>query len=255
MHNWEREVEAGLRIARGAGEIALRYFRTGLGFEAKPDDSPVTVADRESERYIASALEEIFPEDGLLGEEGSEKASRSGRRWIIDPIDGTRDFVRGSVAWAILLALEADGEVVAGFSYLPAMGDFFHAARGSGAFRNGQRIHVSAISDPAQAVICLNGFNSLTNHRLAEHLLVWLQPFWAVRSMGGCLDAMLVAQGQADLWLELSGKPWDFAPLKILAEEAGGRFFDFAGRNTIYGGNCVISTPGLEEAARRFVSY
>ena len=254
MHEWKREVEAGLRITRAAGQIALRYFRSGLVPDTKSDDSPVTLADRESERYIAGALEEAFPDDGLLGEEGSQKPSHSGRRWIIDPIDGTRDFVRGSLPWAILLGLEVDGEVVAGFSYLPAMGDLFHAVRGGGAFRNGQAIHVSSISDPKQSVVCLNGFNALANRPLAPKLLDWLQPFWSVRSMGGCLDAMLVVQGQAELWIEMQGKPWDFAPLKILAEEAGGRFFDFQGRATIYGGNCVICTPGLEEAALRLVS-
>jgi histidinol-phosphatase len=81
-----------------------------------------------------------------------------------------------------------------------------------------------------------------------------MRPFWSVRSMGGCLDAMMVARGQADLWIELSGKPWDFAPLKIIAEEAGARFFDFEGKGTIYGGNCVICAPALEQAARLIVS-
>jgi histidinol-phosphatase len=254
MADWDREVETGSRIVRAAGELALRYFRSGLTPDDKPDDSPVTLADRESERYIARALEEAFPEDGLLGEEGSEKASRSGRRWIIDPIDGTREFVRGSVPWAVLLALEVNAEVVAGFSFLPAMGDFFHASLGGGAFRDGHPIRVSSIRDPARSVVCLNGFNVLDRYPFGSRLLEWLRPFWAVRSMGGCLDAMLVAQGQAEVWLELGGKPWDFAPLKIIAEEAGGRFFDFQGRSTIYGGNCVICAPGLEDAARRLVS-
>ncbi|HZT33853.1 MAG TPA: inositol monophosphatase [Bryobacteraceae bacterium] len=254
MGKLDREVETGLAIARGAGEIALRHFRRGIGFEDKADDSPVTVADRESERYIARALEEAFPDDGLLGEEGSDKPSQSGRRWIIDPIDGTRDFVRGSLPWAVLLGLEADGEVVAGFSYLPALGEMFHASRGGGAYRNGDRIRVSPIGEPARAVVCVNGLNGLTRYGFAPRLLDWLKPFWGVRSMGGCLDAMLVAQGQAELWIEPTGKPWDFAPLKIIAEEAGGRFFDFQGRNTIYGGNCVIVNPALEEEARRFVS-
>lgn len=251
---FEKEVEVGLGVARGAGEIALRYFRSGLAFESKSDDSPVTVADRETERFIARSLEEAFPEDGLLGEEGSNKESRSGRRWIIDPIDGTRDFVRGSLPWAVLIGLEAHGEVVAGFSYLPALGELYHASAGGGAYRNGERMRVSDIREVSQAVVCVNGLNALTTYRFAPGLLDWLKPFWAVRSMGGCLDAMLVAQGRADLWIEPGGKPWDFAPLKIIAEESGGHFFDFQGRSTIYGGNCVISNPGLEQVARRFVS-
>ena len=92
----QKELDIGLSIARRAGEIAMSYFRTGLAFDPKPDDSPVTRADKECEQFIAGELDRAFPEDGLLGEEGANKASRSGRRWIIDPIDGTRDFVRGN---------------------------------------------------------------------------------------------------------------------------------------------------------------
>jgi fructose-1,6-bisphosphatase/inositol monophosphatase family enzyme len=162
--------------------------------------------------------------------------------------------VRGSVSWAVLLALEADGEVAAGFACLPALGELYAASRGGGAFVNGERIHASAVSTPAEAVLCLNDFRSVTAHRFAGRLLEWMKPFWAVRSMGGSLDATMVARGQADLWIELSGKPWDFAPLKIIAEEAGARFFDFAGKETIYGGNCVICAPGLEQAAKALVT-
>jgi histidinol phosphatase-like enzyme (inositol monophosphatase family) len=254
MPTFEKELETGRAVARKAGEAALRHFRTGIAFESKPDFSPVTAADRECEQLIARELEAAFPEDGLLGEEGAQKNSQSGRRWIIDPIDGTRDFVRGNPAWAVLIALEADGEVVAGFACLPALGDLFSASRGGGAFVNDKRINASAIDDIGAAVLCVNGLNGVTSQVFAPELLEWMKPFWAVRSMGGSLDAMLVARGQADLWLELSGKPWDFAALKIIAEEAGAKFFNFEGKSTIYGGNCVICAPGLEEAARLFVS-
>ena len=107
MDDFQKELETGRSIARQAGEIALRYYRTGIAFEAKSDDSPVTRADRECEQFIARELERAFPDDGLLGEEGAQKPSRSGRRWIIDPIDGTRDFVRGNPVWANLIGLEA----------------------------------------------------------------------------------------------------------------------------------------------------
>jgi histidinol-phosphatase len=254
MPTFEKELETGRAIARKAAETALRYFRTGIAFESKSDHSPVTAADRECERLIARELEQAFPDDGLLGEEGAQKNSHSGRRWIIDPIDGTRDFVRGSSTWAVLIGLEADGDVVAGFACLPALGDLFSASRGGGAFVNDERIHASEADNIAEAVLCLNGFNAVMGQPFAGQLLEWMRPFWSVRSMGGCLDAMMVARGQADVWLELSGKPWDFAPLKIIAEEAGACFFDFEGKNTIYGGNCVICAPGMEPAARLFVS-
>jgi len=254
MTSFSRELEIGLTIARRAGENALRYWGKGIGFESKADASPVTQADQEGERLIASLIAEHFPDDGLLGEEGARKDSGNGRRWIIDPVDGTRDFIRGNPAWAVLLGFEAAGEIEAGFAFLPAMGDMFFAARGAGAFRNDGEIHVSAVAEPGQAVLCLNGFNVTDKLGFAPHLLDWMRQFWSVRSMGGCLDAVMVARGQADLWIEPTASPWDLAPLKVIAEEAGGRFFNFDGGSSIYGRNCVIATPGLEPEARRLLS-
>jgi histidinol phosphatase-like enzyme (inositol monophosphatase family) len=253
MIDLQKELETTSRIVRAAGEMAMRYYRTGIAFEAKSDDSPVTLADRECERFIAGELERAFPDDGLLGEEGAQKPSHSGRRWIIDPIDGTRDFVRGNPAWANLIGLEADGEVVAGFANMPALGELFVASRGGGAFVNGHRIAASAIDNIGQAVLCFDSLTSAARQPFSGQLLAWMQRFWAVRSMGGCLDAMMVSRGQAEIWIETSGKPWDFAPLKIIAEEAGARFFDFEGRATIYGRNCVVCVPGLEDAVRLFL--
>ena len=255
MYQWFMELEAAMSIAKKAGQLALKYWNHGIIAERKPDASPVTVADREAEREIARALEEAFPEDGLLGEEGSAKDSRGGRRWIIDPIDGTRDFLRGNRAWSVLIGLEAEGEVVAGVSYFPAMDEMFTAARGAGAYCNGERIRASAISDPSQAVLSVNGFNAFGKHGIStDGLFEWMAQFWAVRSMGGCLDAVMIARGQADLWIEISGQPWDFAPLKVIAEEAGARFFNFDGGSSIYAGNCVMCAPGMEKLAREFIA-
>ena len=253
MASYSKELDLGRMIAKRAGELALSYWGKGISFEAKSDLSPVSAADREGERLIASLVEEHFPGDGLLGEEGARKDTGSGRRWIIDPVDGTRDFVRGNPAWAVLIGFEAEGEVQAGFAYLPAMGDLFYAGRGAGAFCNDGAIHASKIADPGQAVLCLNGFNALRKCSFTPRLFDWMHRFWAVRSMGGCLDAVMVARGQADLWIEPTASPWDLAPLKVIAEEAGARFFNFDGGSSIYGGNCVISTPGLEAEARRLL--
>lgn len=232
----------------------MRYFRTGIAFDSKSDLSPVTVADKEAEQLIARELESAFPDDGLLGEEGAQKNSRSGRRWIIDPIDGTKDFIRGSYTWAVLIGLEEGDEVVAGFTFFPVLGELFSASRGGGALANEEKMQASAVDTPAQAVLCLDSVNNVANHPFASELVEFTKPFWAVRSLGGALDAMMVARGQADMLIELTGKPWDFAPLKIIAEEAGARFFNFEGKSTIYAGNCVICAPGMEETARQFVS-
>jgi fructose-1,6-bisphosphatase/inositol monophosphatase family enzyme len=251
--SYERELEVARSAAVRAGELALRHQTSGVTAETKVDLSPVTIADREGEQLISRMLVEAFPEDGLLGEEGGHKESSMGRRWIIDPIDGTRDFLRGLSTWAVLIGLEDGPDVVAGVAHFPTQNVTYYASRSAGAYRNGTRIQTSKISDPGQALLCVNGFNGVLKYPFAPRLLDWMQAFWSVRSFGGCQDAMLVAAGQAEAWVEPEGKPWDFAALKIIAEEAVAVFFNFDGRKSIYGGNCGICVPALEVELRRFV--
>src|SRR5690349_166386 len=201
MSRWSKELDVAVQAAKQAAELALRY-QPGIAAETKADASPVTQADRECERLISGMLAEAFPEDGLLGEEGAVAESRSGRRWIIDPIDGTRDYLRGNPLWANLIGLEADGEIVAGVVNLPCLGGLYSASLGGGAFRNGTPIHASAKTSFAESVLCLNGVNRLDELPFRERLLNSLHEFWAVRSLGGAPDAMLVASGQADFWIE-----------------------------------------------------
>jgi histidinol-phosphatase len=255
---WEKELEACREAARRAGEIALGHAARGVAAETKPDRSPVTVADRECERAIVSALREAFPQDGILGEEGSREDALSGRRWIVDPIDGTRDFLRGLPGWSNLVALEVEGEPVVGVCNLAAVGELYSAVRGGGAWvetANGgrRRIKTSAISRIDEAVVCLTAFNDLRKHPFGARTLEFLSGFWAVRSFSGCQDAMHVASGRAEVWIELGAASWDLAPLKVIAEEAGARFFNFDGGTSIHGGNCVICVPALEPAIRAFL--
>jgi len=249
---YEKEMTVGAAIARRAGELALKIREGNIGVESKADESPVTIADKACEKLIVEELSDAFPGDGLLGEEGTSQESSNGRRWIIDPIDGTRDFIRGTRAWSVLIGLEEHGEVVAGHAYFPALNEMFSAARGVGAFWDGARIHASDISKKSEALICCNGIGMMNRYPFAKELLDWLAEFWTVRSMGGCLDAMLLATGRADVWLEAQAKPWDLAPLKIIAEEAGLMTFDFEGNDTIYGGNYVICVPALADEIKRF---
>ena len=250
---FEKELEVARAVAQQAGELALQSRARGFEAKSKPDLSPVTTADRASEQLICSLLEEAFPEDGMLGEEGAVKESHSGRRWIIDPIDGTRDFVRGIPTWGVLIGLEADGDVVVGACNLPALSELYSAARRAGAYRNGAPIRISSIRASDQAVFCLDAFSNIHRHPFGSRLIPWMARFWAVRSFGGCLDAMCVAAGRAEVWVEGEAKPWDFAALKVIAEEAGARFFNFDGGTSIYAGNCVITVPSLEPEIRTFL--
>ena len=250
---WEREILVCRAVARKAGELALQHAARGVEREDKADDSPVTVADRECERLIVSELRAAFPGDGFLGEEGSSDAGTSGRRWIVDPIDGTRDFLRGLKTWSNLIGLEVEGEVVLGTCNLPAQGELYWAVRGGGAWMNERRLRVSTIDRRDRALVSFTAFNNLKASPLKGAVLDYLSGFWAVRSMGGCQDAVLVVSGQGEAWIELEAKAWDLAPFKVLAEEAGARFFNFDGGRSIHAGNAVLCVPFLEQELREFV--
>lgn len=243
---FERELETAKLLAQEAGALAADYRRRGVVAEAKYDDSPVTAADRACEKLIVETLAREYPDDGVLGEEGANREGRSGRKWIVDPIDGTRDFVRNIPLWAVLIGLEEDGEVVAGAAHCPRQNLLLWASKGGGAWANGERIRVSDKTRQEEAVCSFNGFQKAAVMRFEPRLVGWLHKFWAVRSMGGAVDAMLVAQGMADVWIEPSASPWDLAPFKILTEEAGGIFSTFDGSGTIYAGNAYTCAPGLQ---------
>jgi histidinol-phosphatase len=241
-----------MEASNKAVELALRY-QPNIVAETKPDKSPVTQADRECELLISRMLSEAFPDDGILGEEGASAETRSGRRWIIDPIDGTRDYVRGNPLWANLIGLEKDGDVVVGIVNLPMLGKLYSASRGAGAWCNGSRISASSKTSVQESVLCVNGYDKVARSPYYGRLLDWMTRFWAVRGLGGAADAMLVASGQAEIWLEPSAAPWDFAPLKVVLEESGARYLNVDGGSSIYAGNAIGCAPGLEQEVRRFL--
>jgi histidinol phosphatase-like enzyme (inositol monophosphatase family) len=251
---FEREIEMARLLAEEAGALASDYQRQGVTAEEKSDESPVTAADKACEKLIVERITREFPNDGILGEEGANRETRSGRKWIVDPIDGTRDFVRGIPLWSVLIGLEQDGQIVAGIAYSPRQNLLLSASKGAGAWANGRRLHVSQKSNPSDAVLSFNGFNKKGVERFESRLLPWVRKFWAVRSLGGALDAILVAQGMVDVSMDPVAAPWDLAPLKILVEEAGGKFGSFDGENTIYGGNAYTCAPGLESYVRELLA-
>lgn len=251
--NYESELFFARSAARKAGEACIRILNQGVVPETKSDQSPVTKADKESERLIVGILSEAFPEDGFLGEEGACKESKSGRRWIIDPIDGTRDFVRNNRLWAILIGLEEHGQPVVGVCYLPMLGEMYYAAKGQGAFWDGTPIQASAINTAKQAVICVNKLNGVLKPPFGPRLLDWLAGFWCVRVFGGIYDAMLVASGRMEIWMEPNVAPWDLCAPVCILREAGAKFFALDGKDSIYEGNGVACAPGMEPEVRRFL--
>jgi len=248
--NWQKEIDFARLMAEAAGQNAVRIRESGIVAEAKADDSPVTIADRENERLIREAIEGEFPLDGLVGEEGSSKQGESGRRWIIDPIDGTRDFVRGNRFWCVLIALAEAEEPVAGVAHFPLLGETYWAARGGGSHCNEERLHVSTIDALDRCGFCPNGLQLPAARRYLTRVAELMQKTWSVRSYGGALDACLLASGKTEIWFEPKVEVWDLAPLEVIIEEAGGLFFAADGQRRIDRGTAIGCVPGVAQAVR-----
>jgi histidinol-phosphatase len=251
---YERELQAALHAARYAGQTVLRYRKQGVTAEVKSDASPVTIADKESEKLIVASLKRAFPEDGFLGEEGEQTVPRNGRRWIIDPIDGTRDFLRGNDFFAVLIGMEEQGEMKVGVAHFPALGRMYYATKGGGAFSDGRRIQASNVQRPEDAMLCVQQMSQVQKHPFAAQWVEWISHFWAVRCFGGILDAMMVAEGSADVWIGPNVSPWDVAAPKIILEEAGARFGDFRGGADIMAPAIFACAPGMWETVHSFVA-
>jgi histidinol-phosphatase len=200
----------------------------------------VTQADREIEAVATQLVREHHPELGILGEEEGAHDRGGPGRLIIDPIDGTRNFVRGIPIFATLLAIEIQGEVVAGLVSAPALGMRWHAARGSGARRDGHPIHVSRVDTLDQALL-LHANLGRAEPPPPPGFFELVRQVERTRGFGDFYQHMLVAEGAGDLALDPVAHPWDIAPLQVIVEEAGGRATSLAGERTIYGGSLVTS--------------
>jgi histidinol-phosphatase len=241
-------IGAAIEAAKAAGEVALHYFRTNLKVEIKADRTPVTQADRECEAKITEILSQHFPAYGFLGEEMGERAGQVNTRWIIDPIDGTKNFIRGIPFFATLIALEENGEITAGIMSAPAINDLLYARKGQGAFANGQQVHVSDVAELSQSMLIHGGLKDLKVRPCWGPFLRLIDATARQRGFGDALGHSVVIRGQAEVTLEPEIKPWDVAATKILITESGGRFSDFAGSPSIYTGNAIISNGRVHEA-------
>ncbi len=247
--------------ARAAGAAAMPWFRRAdLVVEGKADASPVTIADRSAEAAARAAIAAACPDDAWLGEEtgtatrlDGQSGPGSGRTWIVDPIDGTRNFVRGIPLWSVLVAcVEGTGvaeRVIASAVGFPALGEWYEAVRGGGARCNGQPIAVSTVSELAQA-----GFGYYTYEMFRQHGLESLfQAFSGCtaeqRGGGDAYLHMLVASGRLDVCVEPGLQVWDIAASSLIVEEAGGRFSDLAGGRDLRAGHAVLSNGALHTAS------
>lgn len=232
MADLDTLMDFAVRTAERAGEITLRHFGA-VATERKSDGTEVTAADRESEAYILEAIAEAFPEDGILGEEGGAATSRSGRRWVIDPIDATRSFSSGVPLYGVLLALEERGVPIVGCCHLPALSETIVAAKDAGAWRNGVPARVSAVEDLQEARVVTSGLEYWRDWATPEGQTGWnrlLSRCRFAKTWGDCYGYVLVATGRAEIMVDpAAGAPWDYLPMVPILAEAGGRFTTLGG--------------------------
>lgn len=247
-------LEAVRDAALVAADVALRHFRRGVTVEWKSDGSEVTIADREAEEAARVWIGNRFPRDTIIGEEfgdGSEKAAvGTGRRWYIDPIDGTRSFVRGVPLWGSMIAVEADGLVVAGAICCPAADELVAAARGEGCWHNDARAAVSTVSTFPEATILATDTRFRHHPSRAARWRDLADRVAAARTWGDCYGHILVATGRAELMVDDRLNPWDVAPLLPIHDEAGGVFTDWRGQAGLIVGDGVASNAALADAFR-----
>jgi histidinol-phosphatase len=246
--SWAEDLALAHELADAADAItAARYEAADLVVEAKPDLTPVTDADRAVEDAVRRILADRRPDDAVIGEERGESGGGS-RRWIVDPIDGTKNFVRGTPSWATLLGLEVDGAVVVGVVSAPALSRRWWAARGAGAWVSSpagtRQCRVSKVAALRDAFL---SYASLTGWEQRDKLPQFLEltkRVWRTRAYGDFWSHMLVAEGAVDLSCEPEVSLWDLAALQPIVEEAGGRFSDLSGAPTPAGGS-VVCTNGV----------
>ncbi|HYN84338.1 MAG TPA: inositol monophosphatase family protein [Pyrinomonadaceae bacterium] len=250
-----RLLEFAVEIARGAGEITLRHFREGVVAETKADKSFVTVADREAERFMRRRIEEVYPSDGVVGEEEGEREGTSGRRWILDPIDGTYSFVHGVPLYGVLVGLEIGDEPSVGVINCAALGEMVYAARGLGCFRNdGEPARVSRTDALEEALLLGTDFRAFGQYGFGEAESRLWESVRMTRTWGDCYGYLLVATGRAELMIDPVMNVWDCAALLPVMEEAGGTFTDLRGRRTIHGGNSIATNGYLFERVMEIFS-
>lgn len=256
------DLALALELADVADAITLDRFRADdLVVETKPDLTPVSEADRAVEQALRERLAAVRDGDSIVGEEyGTVTAPDSGRRWIVDPIDGTKGYVRHVPVWATLLALEQNGAMTVGVVSAPALGRRWWAQRGAGAFTRDapgappRAIRVSGVRELADAQLSCGGIDGWQTIGRMEQFLALVGRCWRSRAFGDFWSYMLLAEGALEIALDAEVSLWDLAAPMMIVQEAGGRFTDFAGTETAAGGNAIATNGHVHDAARAILA-
>lgn len=247
----ESLMQAADEVARIAGAVALRHFRTGLAVEAKADGSPVTVADRAAERAAREWIARRFPADGIVGEEFGQSGPAGGRRWVVDPIDGTASFVRGVPLWGTLVAVLEGDEVLAGAAAFPAAGESVAAARGAGCWLDGVRARVSTVGSLESATVLATDDRFPDDPSRRDRWRRLAARAGLARGWGDCYGYLLVATGRAEVMVDAAVSLWDAAALVPIVTEAGGVLTDWRRGPAPWGTDLIATNAAVADAVRR----
>jgi histidinol-phosphatase len=253
MASQESLLQAVRECADVTGAFALQHYRSGVAVEWKQDGSPVTIADRGAEAAAREWISARFPADGITGEEFADMPGTSGRRWIIDPIDGTKSFVRGVPLWGSLIAVLEGDRVLAGAASFPATRETIAAASGCGCWHNAVRASVSTIASLDGATVLTSDDRTFASGTMVGAWNEFASRAAVVRTWGDAFGYLLVATGRAEVMVDAIVNAWDVACFVPIIEEAGGIFTDYAGRVTAFGGSAIATNAAIAAESRKIL--
>ncbi len=247
MNELESILSTATEIAERASEIALSYFRQAILIEMKENLTPVTIADKKTEEYIRSELRLSFPGFGICGEEFGEEGSEQELVWTVDPIDGTKSFIKGIPLFGTLIGLLQQGEPILGIMVLPALKETYTAGQGMGTFCNGHQLHVSHKTSLQSAFISIGDIDCFQASGYKKSLTRLMDKAEFVRGYTDCFGHSCVMRGGIDAMIDPVVSIWDVAPLACLIKEAGGDYFSLSGNRTIHESSFITCGPGLKK--------
>jgi histidinol-phosphatase len=247
-------LEFALDAAWQAGRITLGYFQSGVAVERKGDDSPVTIADKQSEQKLRSLIQQHWGEHGIIGEEYGAQSGTSSLTWVIDPIDGTKSFIHGVPFYAVLLALIDGDQSLVGVAHFPALNETVYAARGLGCYWNGRRTRVSNVSELKDAALMASEIGGYEQRGKGEAWSRLVESTYIQRTWGDAYGYAMVATGRAEVMVDPVMHLWDCAPFGVIIDEAGGTFTDWQGTPAIHGGESICTNGTLFNSVMKLVN-
>ncbi len=233
-NTFKDELKLAVYMADRAKKLILKHFQGNFKVEWKRDNTPVTIADKTAEEFMRTCMLKETPDYGIIGEEFGKQSGKSGRQWVIDPIDGTKAFIHGVPLFGTLLALLEDGEPVLGLVDLPALGHRVLASKGGGAKVDGKKCMVSRVTNLSEALVLCGSENTMETQGYGKPWATIRQKAGLARGWGDCYGHFLVATGKAELMVDPVVEIWDIAPFGIIIPEAGGVFSSIQGKPGIH---------------------